>query len=150
MHTNSLNPYPRLHTFFKHTFFKHLQTEQKSKAEKAAEDAYWRAQGEGAKSKAAAKKEEEEKKRLEQLAKKAELKRLQEEEEAALSKPKANPKANRVTGSKVGCCGCWQPSSCNLRAGTRGWVGGGGGRGGVGDGVVAATSAGGFSSCTHA
>lgn len=79
-----------------------VQTEQKGKAEKAAEDAYWRAQGEGAKSKAAAKKEEEENKRLEQLAKKAELKRLQEEEEAALSKPKANPKANRVTGSKVG------------------------------------------------
>lgn len=77
------------------------QTEAKSKAEKAAEDAYWKSAGEGAKSKAAAKKEEEEKKRLEQLARKAELKKLQEQEEAALLKPKANPKANRVTGNKV-------------------------------------------------
>jgi hypothetical protein len=96
------------------------QTEAKSKQEKEKEDAYWRAAGEGAKSKGAAKREEEEKKRLEQLAKKAELKRLQEQEEAALLKPKANPKANRVTGQKVrhpprvcwcvavavhGCCG---------------------------------------------
>lgn len=79
-----------------------LQSEAKSKQEKEKEDAYWREAGEGAKSKAAAKREEEEKKRLEQLARKAELKRLQEQEEAALSKPKANPKANRVTGQKVG------------------------------------------------
>jgi hypothetical protein len=78
------------------------QSEAKSKQEKAAEDAYWREAGEGSKSKAAAKREEEEKKRLEQLARKAELKRLQEQEEAELLKPKANPKANRVTGQKVG------------------------------------------------
>lgn len=79
-----------------------VQGEAKSKQEKAAEDAYWREAGEGSKSKAAAKREEEEKKRLEQLARKAELKRLQEQEEAELLKPKANPKANRVTGQKVG------------------------------------------------
>lgn len=83
------------------------QTEAKSKAEKAAEDAFWKSAGEGTKSKAAAKKEEEEKKRLEQLARKAELKKLQEQEEAALQKPKANPKANRVTGNKVRRCH-WQ------------------------------------------
>lgn len=55
---------------------------------------------------AQAKREQDEQKRLEQLAKKAELKRLQEEEEAALSRPKPSPKANRVSGPKVGCWGC--------------------------------------------
>lgn len=73
----------------------------KQKATKDAEDAYWRAAGEGSKTKAQAKRDEEERKRQEQLAKKAELKRLQEEEEAALSRPKPNPKANRVSGPKV-------------------------------------------------
>jgi hypothetical protein len=59
--------------------------------------------GEGAKSKAAAKREAEEAKRQEQLAKKAELKRLQEQEEAALARPKVNAaKAGRVSGPKVG------------------------------------------------
>lgn len=51
---------------------------------------------------AQAKREDEEKKRQEQLARKAELKRLQEEEEAALARPKPSPKANRVSGPKVG------------------------------------------------
>lgn len=81
-----------------------LQEATKAKAAKEAEDAYWASAGEGAKSKAAAKREAEEAKRLEQLARKAELKRLQEEEEAALSRPKANPKANRVSGPKVCFC----------------------------------------------
>jgi hypothetical protein len=88
-----------------------VQTEAKSKQEKAAEDAYWREAGEGSKSKAAAKRDEEEKKRLEQLARKAELKRLQEQEEAELLKPKANPKANRVTGQKVGGTHCQHSSN---------------------------------------
>jgi hypothetical protein len=79
------------------------QSEAKSKAAAAQEDAYWAAAGEGAKSKAAAKREAEEAKRQEQLAKKAELKRLQEQEEAALARPKVNAaKAGRVSGPKVG------------------------------------------------
>ena len=51
---------------------------------------------------AQAKRDQDEQKRLEQLAKKAELKRLQEEEEAAMSRPKPSPKANRVSRPKVG------------------------------------------------
>jgi hypothetical protein len=50
---------------------------------------------------AQAKREDDERKRQEAAARKAELKRLQEQEEAALAKPKPNPKANRVSGPKV-------------------------------------------------
>jgi hypothetical protein len=50
---------------------------------------------------AQSKREDDERKRQEAAARKAELKRLQEQEEAALSKPKPNPKANRVSGPKV-------------------------------------------------
>ncbi|WIA13256.1 hypothetical protein OEZ85_006844 [Tetradesmus obliquus] len=71
------------------------------KASKDAEDAYWREAGEGAKTKAQAKRDDEERKRQEAAARKAELKRLQEQEEAALAKPKTTPKANRVSGPKV-------------------------------------------------
>lgn len=56
---------------------------------KEADDAYWKSQGEGEKSKAASKRDEEEKKKLEQAAKRAELKRLQDEEDAKLSATKS-------------------------------------------------------------
>lgn len=46
-------------------------------------------QGEGDRGKGGARKEEEERKKVEQAAKRAELKRLQEEEDAALSATKA-------------------------------------------------------------
>lgn len=75
--------------------------EAKKKADKDAEDAYWRAAGEGAKTKAQAKRDDEDRKRQEAAARKAELKRLQEEEEAAMSRPKPSPKAARVSGPKV-------------------------------------------------
>jgi hypothetical protein len=52
---------------------------------------------------AQSKREDDERKRQEAAARKAELKRLQEQEEAALTKPKPNPKANRVSGPKVMC-----------------------------------------------
>lgn len=61
----------------------------KSKADKAADDAFWSAAGDGVKGKGASKKEEEERKKAEAAAKKAEAKRLLEEEEAGMSKAKA-------------------------------------------------------------
>lgn len=72
---------------------------QKAAEEKAKEDAYWRAAGEGAKSKAQSKRDEEEARKREAAAKKAEAKRLAEEEEAAMSRPK--PKPGKVGGPKV-------------------------------------------------
>lgn len=65
----------------------------KAAKEKAKEDAEWAAAGEGSKTKAQAKKDEAEKKKQEAAAKKAELKRLEEEEAAALSKPKSTKTA---------------------------------------------------------
>ncbi|EFJ52978.1 hypothetical protein VOLCADRAFT_120131 [Volvox carteri f. nagariensis] len=71
----------------------------KAKAQKDAEDAYWAAHGENDKSKAAKKREEEEKKRAEQVAKKAEAKRLADAELEELSKAKA--KAEKAGSQKV-------------------------------------------------
>ncbi|KAL6761888.1 hypothetical protein V8C86DRAFT_2529547 [Haematococcus lacustris] len=65
------------------------KTAAQEKAAKDAEDAYWKSAGEGDKGKAGAKREEEERKRLEAAAKRAELKRLAEAEEAALTATKA-------------------------------------------------------------
>jgi hypothetical protein len=56
---------------------------------------------------AQSKREDDERKRQEAAARKAELKRLQEQEEAALLKPKPNPKANRVSGPKVWSLALW-------------------------------------------
>lgn len=67
----------------------------KDKQAKDKEDAYWAAAGEGDKSKAQAKREEEAKKKAEAAAKKAEIKRLAEEEEARLA---AKPKSLGVAG----------------------------------------------------
>eukprot|EP00775_Hariotina_reticulata_P005480 gene5480-5715_t len=72
----------------------------KKKAAKDAEDAIWSAAGEGQRTKAQAKREADAEKKAETAARKAELKRLQEEEEAAMTRPKAAPKANRVSGPK--------------------------------------------------
>lgn len=63
-------------------------------------------------SQAQAKREQDEHKRQEALARKAELKRLQEQEEAALSRPKPNPKAGRVSGPKVGDVCMWHLTCC--------------------------------------
>jgi hypothetical protein len=78
-----------------------------------AEDAFWTAAGEGQRTKAQAKKEAESEKKAEAAARKAELKRLQEEEEAAMSRPKATAKATRVSGPKVG------PYNSSSRSGRR-------------------------------
>mmetsp|Transcript_4492 Transcript_4492/g.7568 ORF Transcript_4492/g.7568 Transcript_4492/m.7568 type:complete len:226 (+) Transcript_4492:144-821(+) len=61
----------------------------KDKSDKDSEDAYWKGQGEGDKGKGGQRKEEEERKKQEQAAKRAELKRLQDEETATLSAPKS-------------------------------------------------------------
>jgi hypothetical protein len=77
------------------------KTDANTKQAKAAEDAYWSAAGEGSKSKAQAKKEDQERQRAEAAAKKLEAKKLAEEEEQALSRPKSATKAPRVSGPKV-------------------------------------------------
>ena len=63
------------------------------------QDAYWSAQGENDKSKAAKKREEEEKKKAELAAKKAEAKRLADAELEELAKTKA--RAEKAGSSKV-------------------------------------------------
>ncbi len=84
----------------------------KEKAVREKEDALWREAGEGAKSKAQAKKEEQERQRAEAAAKKAEVRRLAEEEEAALVKPKQPAKA-KVSGPKVrGHCAMHVTQAC--------------------------------------
>lgn len=72
----------------------------RSKQEKEKEDAYWASAGEGAKSKAAAKRDEQEKQRQEAAAKRAEAKRLADEEMEALSRPKSSKTVHKPT-SKV-------------------------------------------------
>lgn len=69
--------------------------------ERAKEDAYWRSHGDGEKSKAQAKKEEQERQRQEALAKKAEAKRLADEEAARMSQNKPTKKEPRVAVAKV-------------------------------------------------
>lgn len=86
------------------------QQSAKSKAAKEKEDAIWSAAGEGQKTKAAAKKEEEDKKKAETAARKAEVKRLAELEEAELSRAKAKtaPVAiNKVRGLRPGRGVAW-------------------------------------------
>ncbi|PNW73363.1 hypothetical protein CHLRE_14g629500v5 [Chlamydomonas reinhardtii] len=75
------------------------KSQAKVKAQKDAEDAYWSAQGENDKSKAAKKREEEEKKKAELAAKKAEAKRLADAELEELAKTKA--RAEKAGSSKV-------------------------------------------------
>lgn len=108
------------------------KNEAAAKQEKAQEDAYWAAAGDGSKSKAQQKKEEQEKQRQEALAKKAEAKKLADEEMEALSRPKSSKPAQKPMGkvewvcrSSKGCGSetvlkCCQsnsdrtPSSCSL------------------------------------
>lgn len=73
---------------------------EKEKKSKEEEDGYWAAAGEGSKSKAQARREEQEQKKHEQAQKKAENKKLAEEEAAMIERPKS-AKAPKVAVAKV-------------------------------------------------
>lgn len=75
-----------------------IESERKDRESREKEDQYWR-EAEGAKSRAAKKREEEAEKKAEAVAKKAEARRLAEQEEKELDKSLRKPdkKANRVS-----------------------------------------------------
>uniref|UniRef100_A0A7S0VL03 Coiled-coil domain-containing protein n=1 Tax=Polytomella parva TaxID=51329 RepID=A0A7S0VL03_9CHLO len=73
------------------------QQSAKEKATKDAEDAFWKASGEGERSKAQKKREDSESKKADSIAKKAELKKLAEIEEESMSKKPVNKAAPKVT-----------------------------------------------------
>lgn len=77
--------------------------EQQRRRAKEDEDAYWKAAGEGSKTKAQAKREEQERRRTEAAAKKAEVRRMAKEEEDAMiaSSSGASKAAKRVALPKV-------------------------------------------------
>ncbi|XP_075511322.1 uncharacterized protein LOC142547111 isoform X2 [Primulina tabacum] len=75
-----------------------VESERKDRESREKEDQYWR-EAEGAKSRAAKKRDEEAEKKAEAVAKKAEVRRLAEQEEKELDKSLRKPekKVNRVS-----------------------------------------------------